>query len=261
MRSRSGKLYDHSRWLNAAETCDKQTINEMLLQGADDYDGAMQLAAEGGCADIASQMGYLGWPVKNWVGWPIVGTNLHYMDFDHAMMSAAKNGHADVVDAMLDRGAHYYDIALMYAGQNGHMDIVDKLIESGARCTRQTICDIFRKSKRSSYGMRDMNLLDTAHKMLIKGNTRCHESDNELDIASRAARNGKFDIADNILQLLCNENEWQSETRYGIPSGKNIITECTYKEVSPTSSIVKCKQFNNGVCVFDEKWRMSRNTE
>jgi ankyrin repeat protein len=55
-----------------------------------------------------------------------------------ALMIAARNGHTDIVSALLDRGAEVeakdsIDLtALMLAVQNGHTDIVSALLERGA---------------------------------------------------------------------------------------------------------------------------------
>ena len=71
----------------------------MLNLGANDYNRAMALAAQGGHRDIVERM-----------------VNLGANDYNEAMAAAAQGGHRDIVERMLNLGANDYNWAMIYCG-------------------------------------------------------------------------------------------------------------------------------------------------
>jgi ankyrin repeat protein len=53
-------------------------------------------------------------------------------DFNRAMVQAAKNGHKDIVELMISKGANHFNSAMINAAKNGHKDIVELMISKGA---------------------------------------------------------------------------------------------------------------------------------
>jgi len=119
-------------------------IVHMLIQvGADvkhQYSYALEDAAEKGYIDVVRAL------------LPVQGTDKrdysmsYYMDInpfnalrDKALIKAAKNGHVDVVEELIQAGANVNFMnnwgkrALVIAAKNGHANVVKKLIQAGAQ--------------------------------------------------------------------------------------------------------------------------------
>ena len=79
--------------------------------------------------------------INNTTDWAAKGGHLNIVqlmldkgadNFNWAMNSAAAGGHRDIVQLMLDKGANDFKRAMKYAALRGHIDIVQLMLDKGA---------------------------------------------------------------------------------------------------------------------------------
>tara|TARA_R110001599_G_scaffold348704_1_gene576198 strand:- start:112 stop:753 length:642 start_codon:yes stop_codon:yes gene_type:complete len=74
-------------------------------------------------------------PTKNYDPEDFYKADYYYSDLDiknRAIEWAAKGGHIDIVQLMLDKGANNYNTIMRFASENGHIDIVQLMLDKGA---------------------------------------------------------------------------------------------------------------------------------
>ena len=90
----------------------EKLAEDLLDQGANNYDDAMALAALNGYSDLVDLMLSRG------------ATN-----YNQTMVQAASGGHEDIIDQMLALGATHIDQVVVLAAREGHWNIVNRFLD------------------------------------------------------------------------------------------------------------------------------------
>ena len=118
-----------------------------------------------------------------------------------ALMLAAKNGHAEIVDKLLARRANVdavkkstHGTALMFSAQNGHTEIVDKLLAKGVNIEAKTTSGFTALTLAAHNGHAEI-----VDKLLVQGaNIEAIASDGFTALMV-AAQNGHAETVDKLL--------------------------------------------------------------
>jgi hypothetical protein len=101
--------------LQAAKDGDKQLIDQLIQQGADNFDWMAFAAAEGGHQQLVDEMIQRG-----------------AKDLNGIATEAAHAGHIQIIEQMLALGANDFNSIAAIAASGGHKDIVEQMIQRGA---------------------------------------------------------------------------------------------------------------------------------
>ncbi|WP_265017735.1 MULTISPECIES: ankyrin repeat domain-containing protein [unclassified Wolbachia] len=122
--------------------------------------------------------------------------------------SAARNGHKDVVEALLEKGANIHEkdnngyTPLHLAAYSGHKDVVEALLKKGANVDEKQDNGAVPLLFASSKGHQDVV------EALLKKGANVHEKDNDgCTPLHEAARNGHKDVVEALLEKGANVHE------------------------------------------------------
>jgi len=139
-------------------------------------------------------------------------------NYNEAMIIAAKNGHIDIVKLMLEKGTTNYNEAMINAAKNGHIDIVKLMLEKGAKNYDWTMINAAKNGHIDivklllEYGATDydwtmINAAGNGHIDIVKLMLEKGATDYDWTMIN-AAKNGHIDIVKLLLEYGATNYDW-----------------------------------------------------
>jgi ankyrin repeat protein len=131
-----------------------------------------------------------------------------------AMCNAARGGHMNIVQLMIEKGANWWNWTLYKAARGGHMDIVQLMIEKGADHCNEAMVAAARCGH-----------IDIVQLMIDKGALRSAQQRMDWNGAMAAAARGGHHYVADIIQLMIEKgaNDWNKAMYYAAGGGRMDI--------------------------------------